>query len=223
MLDYSLKRADMEELWLLDQGKMLVLDHHKSAQAECEGLSFCQFDMNRSGAGMTWDYFYPGKPRPKLVSYVEDQDLWRWNLVNSHEINTWISSYPRDFATWNILDDTLSTAGGYAKAVDAGEAIGRYTSQKVEEVCKEARMIDVGGYQVPVVNVPYTMGSETAHRLLELYPDAPFAGYFLFRCDGQQQWGLRGRNTDDFDVSVIAKQYGGGGHKKAAGFERRLV
>ncbi len=31
--------------------------------------------------------------------------------------------------------------------------------------------------------------------------------------------GLRARVEDDVDVSVIAQRFGGGGHRKAAGFE----
>src|SRR3990167_9339886 len=34
---------------------LVVADHHKTAQANCEGLDFCHFDMNRSGAGLAWD------------------------------------------------------------------------------------------------------------------------------------------------------------------------
>ena len=32
----------------------------------------------------------------------------------------------------------------------------------------------------------------------------------------QRQWGLRGRGK--VDLSIVAKQYGGGGHHDAAGF-----
>lgn len=100
------------------------------------------------------------------------------------------------------------------------------------------------GHEVPVVNVPYTMGSDTCERLLELHPEAPFAAYYFAKANGVQQWGLRarewkecpaclgeyngvdcfvcennsGRVADDFDVEEIAEVYGGGGHKKAAGF-----
>ena len=35
--------------------------------------------------------------------------------------------------------------------------------------------------------------------------------------DGTFAYSLRSR-ADDFDVSVVAKEFGGGGHKAAAGF-----
>lgn len=36
--------------------------------------------------------------------------------------------------------------------------------------------------------------------------------------DGLLAYSLRAR-ADDFDVSVVAKEFGGGGHKAAAGFK----
>ena len=68
-----------------------ILDHHKTAQETLQGLDFVTFDMNRSGAGLAWDYLfgkdsinalmdYQGLPRPWWVNYVEDRDLWRKQL-----------------------------------------------------------------------------------------------------------------------------------------------
>ena len=77
----------------------------------------------------------------------------------------------------------------------------------------------IGGHEVPVVNAPYQFGSDVCHLLLDYYPDQPFAAYYCFDKNNNCKYGLRGRDSDYFDVSEVAKQYGGGGHKKAAGFE----
>jgi hypothetical protein len=45
---------------------------------------------------------------------------------------------------------------------------------------------------------------------------APFAMGWYQRGDGRYAYSLRSRG--DFDVSELAKKYGGGGHKNAAGF-----
>ena len=65
--------------------------------------------------------------------------------------------------------------------------------------------------------------SEVANRLLELCPEAPFAAYYFDRGDRQRQWGLRSRQGSDVDVSIIAKQYNGGGHRHAAGMENPML
>lgn len=216
VLDFSFPREHMIEMNNRAEF-MLVLDHHKTAQAACEGLDFCQFDMNRSGAGMAWDHFNGGENRLALVNYVEDRDLWKFKMPFSHEIGAWIASYSMDMHTWDYLSDKLMD--DFDSCVSEGRAILRFKKQKVDEIAREARIIKIDGYAVPAVNCTYNFGSEVAHKLLELYPDAPFAAYFLCRSDKEVQFGLRGRTSDDFDVSEIAKKFGGGGHKKAAGYE----
>lgn len=205
--------------------KLVVLDHHKTAQANLEGLDYCIFDMNKSGAGLTWDYFHPNEKRPALVDYMEDRDLWKFNLSMSKEIFAWVASWPMDFTGWDNLNTGLSTNEGFQEAVEAGHAILRAHNQKVATICEEVMFVDFGGDMVkdrwpdiPTVNCPYSFGSDCGQKLLEMFPKAPFAAYYLVKGNGEQQWGLRGRSTDDFDVSEVAKLYGGGGHKKASGF-----
>lgn len=217
IVDFSYPRDILEKIYETVEGRLVVLDHHKTAQAALEGLSYCHFDMTRSGAGMAWDYFFPHKKRTLLVDYTEDRDLWNWKLSFSHEINAYTSSLPREFGEYDTLAERLES--NFNKYVEIGLAILRYTNQKVDEAIKNGiQWREIGGYSIPCVNVPYHMGSDVGNRLLKLYPDAPFSGYFLFNSNGDEQWGLRGRDSDDFDVSEIAKQYGGGGHKKASGF-----
>lgn len=216
MVDFSLPREQMEELNLKNHS-LTVLDHHKSAQSACEGLPYCQFDMNRSGAGMAWDYWFPNQPRPALIDYVEARDLWRFNLPKCKEIHAFIASYPKEFAVWDFLHDTVGYSFG--EAVQAGTDILRYHDQKAKEMAAFETTQEIGGYVVPVVNAPYNFASDVVHLLCERHPEALFAASYFYRADGTKQYSLRVHDTKDFDVSEIAKLYGGGGHKKAAGFE----
>ena len=45
---------------------------------------------------------------------------------------------------------------------------------------------------------------------------APFVGAYYEDADGARRWSLRSR--PDFDVSEVAKQLGGGGHRAGVGF-----
>ena len=215
ILDFSYPRDVL--LRLADSNHVTVLDHHKSAQANCEGLDFCTFDMERSGAGLTWDHFFPGQLRPALVDYVEDRDLWRFALPMSREIHAWIASWPKTFEVWDTLADTLQK--NWHQAVMSGADILRFERQKVEEMCQHVRFVDLGDGEIPVVNCPYNFGSLVVEALTLKYPLAPYAAYYFDRGDGKQQWGLR---SVDFDVSEVAKRFGGGGHKHASGFVKGL-
>ena len=61
---------------------VMILDHHKSAVAVVEQLDDSMYimDMERSGAGIAWDYCFPDKPRAPIVDYVQDRDLWKWEI-----------------------------------------------------------------------------------------------------------------------------------------------
>ena len=219
ILDFSYPRRVLEGRALdashtLGATTLRVLDHHKTAEADLAGLSFCTFDMERSGCGLAWDFFFPNQPRPALVSYAEDRDLWRFALSGSREVSAWLRSYPFTFDAWNTAATQIDEAPAQVQA--QGSAILRFQAQAVDNMCANASMRDVGGQRVPVVNASVFF-SEVGERLCEMYPEAPFGAYYFDRKDGQRQWGARSRPRG-FDVSAIAKSLGGGGHAAAAGW-----
>lgn len=220
MVDFSYPRAELNKL--LDTcGSLVVLDHHKTAQEDLEGFGANKkatvvFDMDRSGAVIAWQYFFRNRPVPLLLQYIQDRDLWKFSLPDSDVVHAYISSYPRTFEVYDELARQLDDPEGLEDAKRAGASILRFKKQKVAEICDHAYLQEWEPYgKIPVVNSSCFM-SEVAHELLERYPDSPFAAYYFDRPD-KTQWGLRSRK--DFDCSVVAKIYGGGGHAQASGFE----
>lgn len=186
-----------------------VFDHHKSAEAEIGGLPFVVFDMNRSGAGITWDELN-GYPRSWVIDYVEDRDLWRFNLALSKEANAWISCVPKNFDAWNRLERE-----GSLTAAERGTSVIACINQYVEDVSETVRWIDFEGHCVPIVNASFPMISELVGKLAE---SAPFAIGWHQGSSGEFRYSLRSRGVDSIDVSKIAVKYGGGGHPHSAGF-----
>lgn len=195
-----------------------VLDHHKTAQENCVGLDFCTFDMNESGASLAWKYFFPHKPIPTLIKYIKDRDLWLFKEDDSEAVNAYIQSYPMDVNIYDDLALNLDTGWGLRSAMEQGKAIERYKNQLVQQIIKNRFITFIGDYRVPVVNCPVLM-SEVGHALAELN-EGPFGAYYFDRRDGFVQWGAR--SIGDFDVSEVAKTFGGGGHKNAAGWQRKI-
>lgn len=210
IVDFSYKRNVMCDMYY-NAKSLRVLDHHKTAQADLEGLAFATFDMERSGAGIAWDVLHEGKPRPWLVDYVEDRDLWRFKLHESKTVHAWISAKSRDsFKEWSVL------AGQDVDAMrERGVAVLAYIDKYVDEMCGQARTIEFEGYKVPIVNAPYVNISDVLNKLAE---KAPLAVGWFQGADGKYKYSLRSNKDSDVDVSEIAKKYGGGGHKNAAGF-----
>lgn len=107
LVDFSYKRDVMEQI-ARQANKVLVLDHHKTAIEDLQPLADngtirAVFDVERSGAGITWDYFEPNLMRPKLIDHIEDRDLWKFQLPWTKEIQAAVFSYPYDFGVWDWL------------------------------------------------------------------------------------------------------------------------
>src|SRR6187549_894021 len=104
LVDFSYKRAVMEEIIKKSQA-VTILDHHKTAQADLKDLPGLDqvFDMNRSGARITWDYFFPKQTPPKLLLAVEDRDLWRFAIRSTREAVATLFSHPYTFEAWDYL------------------------------------------------------------------------------------------------------------------------
>lgn len=214
IVDFSFPREVLEALHN-KVVKLVVLDHHKTAQKDLEGLDYCIFDMEKSGARLAWEYFHPNLGIPRLVQYIEDRDLWRFKLEHSCYVNAFIQSFPMFIEQYDYLDMSIETS--FDDCVSEGIGIERYKNTMVETMCKYYYLGKIGDYEVPIVNATILF-SEVGNRLCQLYPQYPFAAYYTVKKNGSYQWGLR--SIGDFDVSVVAKQYGGGGHKNAAGFVR---
>ena len=218
-VDFSLPRAQLETL-IRFGARIEVYDHHKTAEADLRDLAGAKvvFDMERSGAGIAWDEFHQGEAvwlglRPRLISYVEDRDLWRWALPDSREINEYVFSVERTFERWDEL--AAMVEGQIGTVVGAGRALLRAKRVRVEKVCENVQWLTFGNlHPIPVVNTAWDF-SEIGEYLCERFPDAPCGGYWFERAD-KTQWGFRSRG--DFDVSALCRQYGGGGHRNAAGF-----
>lgn len=212
IVDFSYKRPVMVEL-ASKAKSILVLDHHKTAQADLDGLSSecpnvaVQFDMQRSGAVMAWECFHPEAPVPEFFLYLQDRDLWTKRLPGVDDFTMALRSYPQDFRAWDALYDSPQ------KLIAEGKSIHRYYRTLINSAKKHCFMREIGGYTVPVVNGSLFMSSEVAGELAEGHP---FAAMYAETEKGVI-WSLRSR-SDGVDVSEVAKRFGGGGHKNAAGF-----
>lgn len=236
IVDFSYKRDVLLQMAEIAHS-IVVLDHHKSAKedlaeiwlapdlatwrsAAWEGTlsnNACLvalFDMERSGAGIAWDYFHPYVPRPALINHVEDRDLWRFKFSDTREINMAMFSYPYDFKIWdcwiNNGDETM-----LAGLRIEGAAINRKMQKDIGELLKvmQRRMV-IDGHDVPAASLPYTFSSDAGNVMAQgelfaaTYYDTAKARVFSLR------------SVDDgMDVSQIASKFGGGGHQHASGFQ----
>jgi len=94
LLDWCRQRPTLDVVWL---------DHHRTAIEEYRDVALptnvrAVLDENHSGAMLAAMTLLDTIPAP--VYYVEDRDLWRWRLPESHAVNmglgTWTSALQGD-------------------------------------------------------------------------------------------------------------------------------
>lgn len=211
LVDFSYKREPLFEL--IGQARsVLIIDHHKTAHQDLVNLPgnvVCIFDMERSGAMLAWNHFFPDHQPPLLLDHVQDRDLWTFRLPLTREIMAAVFSYPLTIDSFDEL-----RRRPLRELEQEGICLERKHHQDIDallNVC--TRPMTIGGHTVPVANLPYTMASDAAHHLAE---GMPFAATY-YDAETERVFSLRSHQSG-LDVSEIASQYGGGGHKHAAGF-----
>lgn len=219
--------------------QIVILDHHKTAEADLEGTPrvvggscenverlfakmsgpgmnvLAEFDMKRSGAMLAWLFAFPGDKPPTLIRHIQDRDLRRMELPNARAISLLLRSYDYDMAAWNhlasALDDTPTAMLAEAKAIE------RYYDRRIAEMAPTFTLKTIGQWDnVPVAHASFAFVSDLAHELLQRHPEAPFAAVVV-DAYGERTYSLRSEDHRQ-DVSEVARAFGGGGHRNAAGF-----
>ena len=143
-------------------GEVLILDHHLTARDHFTSDPSVEnalaakghrvhFDLERSGAMLAWNYFHPGESAPDLLRYVQDQDLWNWELPQSEEINAAIGSYPRRFSDWDEL-----AARPIESLAEEGRPIVRANRIEIERAVAFAHPVAIGNVRIEAVkNLKY--------------------------------------------------------------------
>lgn len=242
VLDFSFKR----DVILANKDRFkhfMILDHHATAQKELEGLDCAVFDMNRSGALITYDYFKEGfveywmrefgdilkfteeRVRSELdrtlgafARRVSDRDLFQFKLPLTSETYFVQSAYPMTFENWDTICNMSE-----AELNNKGKLIQQYERTYLAKRLKEMFFVTltdgINEFRVPCLNLTPEYGTNGCKMILNEFPEYNYACYHWYG-DGKKVWGIRSR--DGYDCSVIAKHYGGGGHKQASGWLEKL-
>lgn len=213
LVDFSYPRAVVSCL-LQDAKSVTLIDHHKTALDDLHGLDglINYTDINRSGAMLAWNYLFTDEEPPQLITHIQDRDLWQFKLQNTREIMAAVFSYEFDFLVWDRLMN-LTDCGLY-ELVQQGTALERKHKKDVANLINtNSRFMNIGEHTVLVANLPGLFASDAGNLMCK---DKVFAASYFDTAD-KRIFSLRS-DENGIDVSLIAKEYGGGGHYHAAGF-----
>lgn len=203
LVDFSYPRTTMEQIINVAE-KVIVLDHHKTAVEQLLGIKGVILDMSKSGAVLAWEYWHRSQPTPDLIKYISDRDLWTKELPYTEEIHWALSTFPQDFVVWDTLAK-LPNYVGFMKRIGAPLKLKR--DDQLQQLINTATLEEVAGYEVPVIRTKKdNLVSDACNLLCQKYSDKPFAAN-CYKRNRIERWSLR--SIGDFDVSAIAKQFGG--------------
>ncbi len=212
--DLSVNQETAEKL--NKRGRVTLLDHHKTA-AWLNQYPWAQIDNNRCGTALFYNYLVAQNSQLNLQPY-EDFVL----LVNDHDM--WLHKDPRS-RQLNRLLQIVGDNGFISRFVTKPEVdfapveqfLLELEEEKIQNYCRNTAVYQTidkdGNKYIFAFAERYT--SELAEYLLKKYQDYKYVMLANLNVINPK---ISLRSRGDFDVSVVAKQHGGGGHKAAAGF-----
>lgn len=214
IVDFSYPLSLMEQICEVAE-KVTLLDHHESAIQACKHITAKNFDMSRctterSGAAIAWN-FVSGYT-PLLVKFVEDYDTWKFQHEETKLINAALDLEERSVRHYF----ELVTERSIASLVHTGQTLIALQDVYLDSIMHGClRTMPIGGMNLTVANANGMFASKLGNRIAEANDPKIGATYY----DTRHGRVFSLRSIGDIDVSEIAKLYGGGGHKNAAGFK----
>lgn len=214
---------------------LIWVDHHKSSILEVNKFPKGTFkgimgDLNNSKSAikLLWEYFFPYTTNiPEVINYISLFDTWKHEykdeILNFYFGLETYSNMKYDSPIWQILfeqylteDNQNVTSYHINQIKEIGSKIRKYIQindrKYAYEHCYE---IQFEGLNTLIMN----NGNPGSMKFADLY-DPKKHQLILSYARKKGYWKISiYSDANGVDCSEIAKKYGGGGHKGAAGFE----
>ncbi len=222
IVDFSLQKdGDWTELFLKTED-VIWIDHHHTAIDRFDELFPGNHvagvrDITKSGALLTWEYFYRDWPIPEVVDLVNRWDTWTHNgddkvisFIKSLEIH---NTDPKNELWQTLLFESEGERVSFLSYLqDVGIIVSDYFSKLCRvQIRSNAYEVNFEGYKCLACN--------TGQLRANFFDSA--CGYFVYimYVYSKGEFVVRLQTDEkDIDVGKIATKYGGGGHKGVAGF-----
>jgi oligoribonuclease NrnB/cAMP/cGMP phosphodiesterase (DHH superfamily) len=217
IVDYSLPLEDMERIRA--HARLIWVDHHVTA---LDRLGDAMSDVpgkrsvEEAGCVLTWMTFFPEQPVPKAVVFIGDRDIWRHAHPETRPFGEGFYQLDADPANddlWNrLLDDDENLV---SRLIADGEILYAARLHEIHQAIEGYGFeVQFEGHRTMAINDRGTGDMGEAIRQ---------SGYEIAYCYVETVRSNRRQTfvtlySAEVDVSVIARKYGGGGHRGAAGF-----
>lgn len=213
-IDFILSQEEMDAI-LAQAARLVALDHHEGVRTVTESMPEHVFTNDKSGASIAWEYFHPETPRPRLINFLEDDDLFRFTLPDTRPVITYLASQPFSFEAWDTLAQTLENDVTREAFLVKARAYAEYFEILARLAVDNAKTVQFEGHEVLFATAhPFKPLKSLVGNLLAR-KQGPFGLVVTAHPKG---YGVSIRGDGTIDVAAIAQKYGGNGHKSSAGF-----
>lgn len=210
---------------VLDERKDIkLIDHHKTAIPLAK-YSWCEIEVEnkRCGSRMffdfitadTYNYSHDVRDHYELITFIDDRDRW----INKYSESTELAELFIILKQRNFVERFLHKP--YCGGLEADDLW-------MIEVAKQNKKDYLEHIESKRITKHLTDGSGNEQKLCFVYCDPPYAtdaGHYLYdKYDydavvmvSPQSVSFRAPPHSKIDLSLLVKQYGGGGHQSAAG------
>ena len=204
-IDFVYKPEVMRQI-VAENKKVMAIDHHVTAKESIALAHESSYEMEKSGSVLAWEYFHPGQAVPRLLLYIQDNDLWSFKVPYSRELFMYLHTVPWDFKEWKRVMTRLEKADSRNNFIEKGKAILAFEAGVVDSLVRNsAELVEFEGRKIYAVNSPIAV-SELGHALAKKQP--PMALIWSER-DGRVVVSMRSTGRE---CGAVATKYGGRGH-----------
>lgn len=208
IFDFSFEKEIVE--YIQSKAKsFILLDHHEGAYKKLSCCKNCFFDLKKSGAMISWNYFFPNVEAPNFIKYIQDGDLFKFNYPETkpfyRSIENGISFEEID----KLLDENKLT-----EKIEIGKELDNYSNGILNNLAKEAIEVNVLGYNGYMVNAPSVFASELGSKLAK-----DINSFCIVWNEKKEVIKCSIRSVEEFDSTIISNHFGGGGHKCASAYQ----
>lgn len=202
--------------------KVTVIDHHKTWHDFIEKCDIgaatsmmSRHGSEHSGSMLAWDVFQNTPTYPDVVLYTNDYDLHTFRF--GHKTRAYQAVF--ELVDLDDIDAIVRFAArSFDDVYEEGCIVLATKEQYIKQIIGNVFHVVFEGESALFVAAPRIFRNEVAGELLKHVGNDGF----VVVCDhqGANQYGisLRANRGSDWDLTELAKPYGGGGHETAAGF-----
>jgi len=239
IIDVAYKYDVLRDI-IMKSKSVLFIDHHITIRNDTLRLEKefkhkfkTIYDEHKSGATLTWDYFFPTKKHPYFIDLIEDNDTGKWKMKNIKDFMTGFNvDYDLKLNKENIYKfKSLFNKSIIQKLIQKGKIYNEYRTFLINENANKisfkrfpSNLIykdfsnyfeKPGQYKVAIYcGSACPNASELAFKIFENNNNCDFFIAWTFNLDKLEYvLTLRSKNVD---VGNIAKLFNGGGHTYAA-------